>query len=133
MKALLLALFALTFTTHAFADKILNPGEFYTSKRAGERVVCMGEQQPEPEQSYTFLAEGEAFMKDEEMSDPARCTGTNAKWFGTMSQAQAKAASNCVNLQCPQGYSCAVAEGTMEYRPHGQICKAYLPCRATRR
>lgn len=131
MKAMLIALLALS-ATPAFADKILQPGEFFTSKKAGERVVCMGSQPQEPD-SYVFFAEGEAYMKDEEMSDPARCTGTNAKWFGTMSQAQAKAASNCRNIQCPQGYSCEVQEGTMEYRPHGQICKAFLPCRATRR
>jgi hypothetical protein len=132
MKALLIALIALS-STSAFADKILAPGEFYTAKRAGEQVVCGGQAQPQEPDSYVFNAEGEAFMQDSEMNDPARCTGTNAKWFGTMSQAQAKAASNCVNIDCPPGYSCKVMEGTMEYRPRGQICHAFLPCRATRR
>ena len=133
MKALFSLAIVSLLASPAFADKILQPGEFYTAKRAGEQVVCSGQTQPQEPDSYVFMAEGEAFMKQEEMSDPARCTGTNAKWFGTMMQAQQKAASNCVNLQCPDGYTCAVQEGTMEYRPRGQICVAFLPCRATRR
>ncbi len=130
MKALLVAVLFSCIATPAFADKILNPGEFYTAKRAGEQVVCGGGQ-PQEHDSYVFQAEGRAFMREDEMRDPMRCTGTDAKWFGTMSQAQAKAASNCVN-GCPEGYTCAVQQGTMEYRPNGRECLAYLPCKASR-
>ncbi len=132
MKALLIALLALATTTPAFADKILSPGQTYTARKAGEIVACTGDTQPSVPQSYVFNAEGEAFISDQEANQANPCIGVGGGAYGAMLNAKEVAASNCVNIQCPEGYTCAVSNGAMQYRPRGRICRAYLPCRATR-
>jgi hypothetical protein len=125
----LISLFLLT--SNAFADKILSPGEFYTSAFAGERIVCTGASS-QPETQY-FLADGTTLMSPDEMRDGTACSGQTDSSTGAELRAKNIAESNGRGVQCPQGFTCEVQQGAMQYQRRGSYCTAYMPFVATRR
>ena len=129
------SLFAFVFlfgSMPAFADKILGPGEFYTSESAGERIVCTVNTPSQPD-TQSFFAEGRTIMTESEARDSSACTGVMDSSTAAMFRAKNIAQSNGHGIQCPQGYRCEVQEGAMQYRRRGDYCIALMPFTATRR
>ncbi|MGZ3652088.1 MAG: hypothetical protein ACXVB9_01860 [Bdellovibrionota bacterium] len=119
-------------STPAFADKIMNPGEFYTAVNAGEKIVCTGSAAPVL-QPQSFMANGSTVMSADEMRDASACTGQADSSTGAELRAKGIAESNGRTIQCPQSYTCALQDGAMQYRRRDNICIAYMPFLATPR
>lgn len=130
MKTFFLIISICLVSQNAFADKILSPGQIYTTKYSGEVVACTGGGNSNPRNSYTFLATGQVHLSDADQRDPNACS-MSARSFQPMLDAKEIAISNGKSTQCQQGYSCEVLEGRVQYERRGSSCIAKVPFRAT--